>query len=167
MLKDKEIDTPEIFFLRGYQKSGVSWLEDILNLHPDINCQGPFHLEILMRGLKNFESNNNCITIDGNPGFSRYLRHSFRQFLLNQIIRFCGTEHKLIGDSTPVALGTLLIPDTKYIVISRDGRDVIVDHISYLIKTGAQNIKNIKGFEQIPSLHKKIALYQKDRSYFI
>ena len=34
----------DVFLLRGFVRSGTNWMGRILNLHPDINCQGEFHL---------------------------------------------------------------------------------------------------------------------------
>ena len=157
---------PEVFFIRGFDRSGTHWLEDLVNLHPDINCQGPFNLDIFFSGLKNFEKSNSCINTDGKPGYFNFLKKSIQIFTKEQIIKFCGTDYKLVGDCSAKAIGTQFIPRSKYIVVARDGRDVIVDKILHIIKSGAQSQDNIKLFKRIPSLQKKIELYRNDRDYF-
>jgi len=49
----------KFFFVRGFEKSGTSWLRDLVGLHPAVFiARWEFHFEIMTRALSSFTSNH-------------------------------------------------------------------------------------------------------------
>lgn len=108
------------FFLRGFARSGTNWLGKIINLHPDVLCRGEFHLEDLAIGFSKTKSKSY-----GHLKDSPHFENLFLQFIDNLIKIHChGAPY--YGDRTPISIRECLIPKSKYIVIFRDVRDVLV-----------------------------------------
>jgi len=142
-----------IFFLRGFMRSGTNWLGRILNLHPEINCQGEFHFDKLINEYKRI---NDFSCFDTNDNI-----HLMNNLVKNCIAQHCDLDsHKWVGDRTPVILNSILIQNTKYFLIHRDGRDVILSWFKHALK------RNIGVLQQYPVMLENLSKYQQDDTYF-
>lgn len=110
----------EVFYLRGFQRSGTNWVSNILNLHPEIACVGEYHLQ-------SFFSAKNSILQARFNAFQRdkNFEKEFLNFVDGFVIRACKNK-KLCGERTPNGLIGTYVPGRKNIIITRDGRDCIV-----------------------------------------
>lgn len=157
---------PEVFFLRGYMRSGTNWLGRVLNLHPDINCQGEFHLEHFGQAKSKIDRSVSCFILEGKKDA---LDGTYYKFIKTLVREFCGNEYKLVGDRTPVGLSTLFVPNSKYLLIHRDGRDVISSWFKHILKTVSKNkqsLKRYKGFTNHPEMIRKVKKTIANKNYF-
>lgn len=134
----------QVFFIGGAPKSGTTWLQLLLDAHPDISCGGEGHyadklLQFLQRGCRdynNFVHTKNRSIFDGiyaQPTIdSRDLLYLSANAVLLMLARQQkGRDVAIIGDKTPdnvlmfPALAALF-PKAKFIHIIRDGRDCAI-----------------------------------------
>lgn len=117
--------THRYFFITGCYKSGTNWAQNILNLHPDVNCKGEFHFEALLKGLQEFTGVPWYLS--SRPRLSRVARDSFEDTVRRMI--YVQTRDRpdavWLGDRTPRPMVELL-PGAPMINLIRDGRDVLV-----------------------------------------
>lgn len=113
------------FFITGCYKSGTNWVQNIFNLHPDVNCTGEFHFEALWHGYESFISQ---------PWFlaSRPRMKIIATDSMQDVVRrmmYAKTRDKpqamWLGDRTPRKMIEFL-PGAPMINIHRDGRDLMV-----------------------------------------
>ncbi len=123
--KPKPLPAYTYFFVRGHPRSGTNWVGRLLNLHPDINCQGEYHFQIFQNALRSFCSRSHQI------GSGRPVKPEARK-ATHDLIRRCmrATAEKkpdamILGDRTPSELRPVL-PNAKSLLVIRDGRDVLV-----------------------------------------
>jgi len=139
----------EICFLRAHARSGTNWLCNLLNLHPDISCNGELHLEYLFKGFYN--------TVHADFGLMKrkpdVLRAKFYKLVEELVTEYCGGAPICI-DRTPAYLRSTYMPNRKYLYISRDGRDIVVSWCYHALRLKILNI------------HEKQALFDKDPMYF-
>ncbi len=134
----------QIFFVGGAAKSGTTWLQLLLNAHPEISCSGESHfvdrlLPALRRTLKahnallNFNNQSVFTDLDGQPlltdAFMFYLAASAFSLILNCPAK--AGNARIVGDKTPdnvrfFPLILVLFPQAKFIHIVRDARDCLV-----------------------------------------
>ncbi len=132
-----------LFFVCGAIKSGTTWLQLLLDAHPEIACRGEGHLiNILLPGMgKALTTYNSQIAFKNNSifneieGFPRFgASHHFALFqtavglLLAQYDR---EDIRFIGEKSPdnvLALPLMgrLFPQAKFLHLIRDGRDAAV-----------------------------------------
>jgi len=133
-----------IFFIGGVMKSGTTWLQLLLNQHPDIACHGEAHIPSYLIPLfvKTIDEYNEHIAwkngsiFDGLEGYPT-LRDEHRTYLWASSVAFLLAEQlkrkpaRVVGEKTPdnVRFFTLLdaaFPRARFIQIVRDGRDCAV-----------------------------------------
>ncbi|MBN1850764.1 MAG: sulfotransferase [Deltaproteobacteria bacterium] len=129
-----------LFFIMGVPKSGTTWVQHLLNGHPEISCSGEGDFNRIMNALKDMANNyNRHITgINKNIGIENYLTFQQKdlQYLFTTAI-FLLFRHwptngndRIIGSKNPIMIKSIepypsLFPQSKYIHIIRDGRDVV------------------------------------------
>jgi hypothetical protein len=140
----KELRKKQIFFIGGAAKSGTTWVQLLLDAHPQVSCNGEGHfLDNLKPALKLALDQHCGVIADKNETLFReiegYPRLSSND--LSAILEFCiglflirQSKHKparAIGEKTPdnsrffLELSKLF-PTAKFIHIVRDGRDCAV-----------------------------------------
>lgn len=142
--KKKKIKPSEVFYIRAHPKSGTNWLCNLVNLHPEINCKGEFHLDQLFQGLVNMKKSKWSV-LSMTPSL---LEDNFHNLIKNVIIQHCG-QQALNGDRTPCTIKSTYIPSVKILYISRDGRDAAVSWAYHALNN------NIDITEKMESKRKK------------
>ncbi len=136
----------QIFFIAGVLKSGTTWLQFLLDAHPEICCRGEGHfIDELYPRLNNALAEYNIQSKERERSFaqgginSRFLdfNDNHLPYLLATVIGLIlarsaeGAGLKCIGDKTPLNINALnlldtMFPTAKYFHIIRDGRDAAV-----------------------------------------
>jgi len=142
----------DIFFVRGFQRSGTNWVCNLLNLHPNINCTGEFHFGKLYETKQSIQQRQYGL-IAKKP---RIFNEQFEMFVESTIKEYCG-KFSYCGDRTPESISSVIIPNKKYILIQRDGRDCIVSWAYHLLRTN---------FKLNSNLHKRRDIFKTDQLYF-
>lgn len=133
--------TYRFFFITGCYKSGTHWVQNLLNLHPQVNAKGEFHFESLQRGVHDLT--NTHWYLSARPRLRPVAEASFHDFVRRMM--WAETRDKpaatWLGDRTPRAIGEIL-PGAPIINIRRDGRDVMVSWNFHHLR--AQRIENLR-----------------------
>ena len=135
----EEVRARSVFFVAGVPKSGTTWLQLLLDAHPQIACRGEGHFgnalkDRLDRALLDYngiiQGKNTDIFDELAPfpsfaeAHSNYLVASAAALLM---VEFAGTK-PIIGEKTPDNVFSLpllhqLFPAARFLLILRDGRD--------------------------------------------
>jgi len=133
----------QLFFVAGLGKSGTTWLELILNAHPDVCCHGEGHfadrlltdLNKAINRYNGFLKHNNSLfeEIRDYQGLSRdHAWHIGRTAMALLLAQQCAGElPAAIGERTPANVASFqllqqMFPKAKMLHITRDPRDVAV-----------------------------------------
>lgn len=126
-------DARRLFFINAHPRSGTNWLGALMNLHPQITCTGEFTFHELFNAVQAMT------TLPGKAAVREPARTTLLQHY-TLAVRECMTAvptgvnsgyhdpapgKVCFGDHTPRRL-RILLPDASYIVLFRDGRDVLV-----------------------------------------
>lgn len=165
----QRISDKKIFFVTGTAKSGTTWLQMLLDHHPEVACKGEGRFDdILWPSLRKtlyeystYIAGRNSTTfkeIDPFPVFREEHLGALQAFSTMMLLSEYGdSAHILaIGEKNPAhiySLGRLkeLFPEAKFIFIYRDGRDMTV--------SGWHHIKRHQKVvdESFPSYVKRVA----------
>lgn len=142
-LFNKENKEVEIFYLRGFQRSGTNWVSNILNLHPDINCKGEYHLEHLFAGYNKIQTSKfNALKND------EHFTQRYFNFIDEIILEKCKYA-RFSGERTPTSLVSTYTPGRKNIMISRDGRDCVISWVYHSLRRGIISTPNMMKRKEI------------------
>lgn len=161
-----------LFFIVGVAKSGTTWLQKLLDGHPDICCNGESHVgSSLIPGIMDLLAQHNKLICsknkmlqhqdEGYPVFSNdmalYVAKTAMYTLLHAQQE--GTDSLIIGEKTPDHLRHMeditehLVPGARFIHIVRDGRDAAVSgwhHIYREMPEWAQkNFPTLDGYVEL------------------
>jgi len=129
-----EVAQLDVFFVLGCQKSGTTWVQMLLNAHPNLCCSGEGHFgDVLAPVMQNAVNQHNNV---------KKVQWPFNQNDLYRLCRFMmdrtfyayleRTGHqaqiKAVGDKTPESAMLMpflnaMYPQAKFIHVIRDGRD--------------------------------------------
>lgn len=125
-------DWRQVFFINAHPRSGTNWLGALMNLHWDVTCTGEFTFHEL------FNAAQALTTLPGRAAAREPMRtivlthfaQTVRQCVMSSPGQYHGRHGEggmttRFGDHTPRRL-RILLPDASYIVLFRDGRDVLV-----------------------------------------
>ena len=134
----------QIFFIGGTIKSGTTWLQLLLDAHPEVSCKGEGHfLDLMAPALKmamdqhgRFIAERDQAVFNELGGYPRLTHEGFCSILAFSIAVFLieQSKHKMatvIGEKTPDNVRHFheleaLFPSAKFLLIVRDGRDCAV-----------------------------------------
>jgi hypothetical protein len=137
------VRSDQVFFIGGAPKSGTTWLQYLLNAHPEISCGGEGHFpnRLLPMLAKTFQTYNTGINVknrsiydqrNGQPLFAdKHVYHLMTIAIAMMLSRPEKDTARITGDKTPdnvryFALLAALFPRAKFIHIVRDPRDCAV-----------------------------------------
>ncbi len=124
------------FFISGHPRSGTNWLSNLCNLHPDICCHGEFHFQVLYNAFDRFTDMPWYVA--SKPKIKAVAREGLAQTTRRCMIAMAEGRKPgatVIGDHTPRPF-QMLLGDSAYLAIIRDGRDVVVSWTFHLLRTG-------------------------------
>ena len=134
----------QVFFIGGSPKSGTTWLQLLLDRHPEVACAGETHfLDQFVPNVgkaitdhqayvewvnESVFTDLNCCPSLGGGQLIALLSYAFVLMLEPKID---GKRIKAMGEKTPdnidnLPVMTRMFPDSKFIQIVRDGRDCAV-----------------------------------------
>ncbi|KAM9954340.1 hypothetical protein ACTFIW_003881 [Dictyostelium discoideum] len=127
----------KMLFVRGHEKSGTSWLKKVIDLHPRIfMAKQEFHFSIMEEGLDKFTSKPWAASQEPYKSYSRKWYRSFvRNILLSGVSPSLAPLINWIGEKTPSPLAPI-ISGSRYILIVRDGRDVVISLFWHYVRLG-------------------------------
>jgi hypothetical protein len=133
-----------LFFVGGYPKSGTTWLQILLNAHPEVSCIGEGHLAnqlvpLLCQGIAQHHAmvqDKNTTVLQELPGFPLLSDGQVNYLLASAIAMLLmappkAASARAIGEKTPdnhmfFPQLAALFPTARFINIVRDGRDCAV-----------------------------------------
>ena len=152
-------DTP-VFFILGQQKSGTTWLMQILDSHPEILCRGEgrfFGADWRQESVKRIDSKRPPSSLhnamldaeylklwiersvwsrndDADEHLANLTRMAIDYFLMGELSK---TSKRIVGDKSPLLTPETIkeiariYPGAKIIHIIRDGRDAAVSAVHH------------------------------------
>jgi hypothetical protein len=140
----QDIADLDICFIGGTMKSGTTWVQLLLDAHPEIRCRGEGHIvDVLVKELAGALTKYNN-TIQGKnstifkeiEGFPILTQDDFTQICRTSAMRLFakfdyGEGVRVLAEKTPDNVSHFemlkqLFPRSKFINVIRDGRDVAV-----------------------------------------
>ena len=139
----KSIADRQVLFVVGCQKSGTTWLQHLLNGHPQVACGGEGHLAdrlapLVPRLFRDYVEVDNVSVALAQTHVDATTRFLADQVLATYLAAAPDPDAvRVVGDRTPesaVALPLLdtLYPTARFVHIIRDGRDGTVSGWAHL-----------------------------------
>jgi hypothetical protein len=143
----------DFFFVCGAPKSGTTWLQRILDAHPEVACSGEGHFitrfsapvsQVVSAYNRRLEREARLV-YDGEPYYGPVEQAEFddmvRSFICARLRARADAQTRWLGDKTPSYTRTLdqlhrLFPAAKILHIVRDPRDVAVSRMVFSKRAG-------------------------------
>jgi hypothetical protein len=133
----------QLFFVGGAPRSGTTWLQQILDSHPDISCHGEgffskelaLPLETMMAQRRKLLDSKNTTLFQHTGGYPLPAADDVEHVIATAILlalrqQTAGRAYRAIGEKTPENVFffprlSQMFPTAKFIAIARDPRDVL------------------------------------------
>ena len=170
----QELARSQLFFVGGAPRSGTTWLQSLLDCHPDVSCQGeglfekhlanPLDALLASRAKALGEKNRSVFGHGGGyapPGPEENDHLLATAILLALARQTGGAPYRAVGEKTPENVFFFdrlrqLFPAAKFVGIARDPRDVLTSawHFFHKAAGGEDEIAAKTAFihSAIPSL---------------
>jgi hypothetical protein len=146
---------PITFIAGGYNKSGTTFLQQLLDQHPEISCSPEHHLKkltLMLRRqideywatIKLFDDRTarQGLRLNRNRLYSDILTSAIRGIFnaeMNSEITACGISDNWAYEIYPIT--EKIVPDLRYLYIIRDPREVAVSLFYHVKRTEPNRIK--------------------------
>jgi glycosyltransferase involved in cell wall biosynthesis len=160
---EKKSGEPDIFFIRGYAKSGTNWVGNLINLHPDLYAIGEFHLSRLYLLRDNLFPASQINSIRHEEIITKNLEAMAYQAVINGLREKTDKQVLMVGERTPEKIEPLAIRGKKIIWTIRDGRDVLISWVYHFLTV---RLEKEDPLEKFPQTAKKRELFDGDKFYF-
>jgi hypothetical protein len=162
-----ELRSKQIFFIGGAIKSGTTWLQLLLDTHPQVSCKGeghlPNHFAPLLQGVldqqNEYISHKNLSIFNELQGYPKFSQDHFCYLLASAITLLLheqtGTKSaRAVGEKTPNNIRFLevldaVFPSAKVIQIVRDGRDCAVSGWFHNLRVDPEGLRQKQKYEFI------------------
>ncbi|MEM9167493.1 MAG: sulfotransferase, partial [Planctomycetota bacterium] len=131
-VEGKSVDY-RFFFVCGFGKSGTNWVNNLLNLHPAVRCDGEFYLSSFGTALEQFTGPPHQV---GHAEPHRSVATEGVYDLIRRLMLLNLRENPdatVLGDRSPRPL-TQLLPGAPTFWLVRDGRDVVVSYTYHYLR---------------------------------
>lgn len=133
-----------LFFIMGFLKSGTTWLQLLLDAHPEIACKGEAHFwdtffEDLLKSVDHFNRRKQWLAettfqdLEPFPGIDREDVAAVMRLIVSRVLQRAagGKDARLYGEKTPNTIhyiepAAAIFPGAKFVHLVRDGRDAAV-----------------------------------------
>lgn len=147
----------DVFFVCGAPKSGTTWLQRILDAHPEVCCSGEGHfvhrwtepLAHVARTYNRLLQEEADAVYEGAPVYppvsQAELDEVARTFIRGRLAARAAAGVRWAGDKTPIYTDQLqsldrLFPEARFFHIVRDPRDVVVSRMGHFLRLGDSDV---------------------------
>lgn len=149
------------FFVCGAPKSGTTWLQRMLDAHPEVCCSGEGHFIErfsipLAKVVRDYNQHIELVAgrvYEGKPYYGAVDQAAFdaivRDFIVQRLAgRKPGPQVRWLGDKTPRYTRHLkqlsrLFPEARFVNIVRDPRDVAMSRLHHALRGGKNYLENL------------------------
>src|ERR1700730_16430899 len=158
-----ELRKKQIFFIGGAIKSGTTWLQLLLDAHPQVSCKGEAHFTRLSPLLRRALDQHSQLIAEKNEsifkelaGYPRLTDDDYQYLLASCIGLYLWRQSKdepavqAVGEKSPrnvlhFDILNVLFPTAKFIHIVRDGRDCAVSGWFHNLRLTPEWVKKTYG----------------------
>lgn len=126
---------PRLAFLLGIGKSGTNWAGSLLNLHPNVLCEGEFHFQYFLEAHRRFTQG--AWLVGSRAPVASATRSALEDLVRRGMLAAIADKPavEVVVDRTPRHF-EVLIPGTPHLYIMRDGRDALVSFTFHFLRQG-------------------------------